>query len=340
LAGAAGHGGVPSPTEKDVYALEGVPQGSLRNCGASLPASANSCIVIRRGQEPTYFTDCGGPDKNVYAAWSPDGTRLAFARGHDDPYRLAVARWSPTCAAITVHELASAPGLCSAILHNSSWPAWGPDSKWLYYSTCPAAGSQVEIARVKVRGDGSAASTELLTQGHPQLQGRTLRAYPAPGRDSLAFAAGSPGAWQLFLLDLGSPSATLQEPIDPQFLKPDSFIFSLAPEIVIGRRRLGTRDAVMLPRTHGERSRRIQPLQKRNAADLDPAIVVARVRLETWNKKSPPSCRATAQTHVIGNTAYTTAHHLSAKVGWPKDGTHAELATSACSCQLLRDITQ
>lgn len=227
MAGAAGHGGTASPTERDVYALEGVPSGSLQKCGAALAASpGNTCIVIRKGQAPTYFTDCAGPEKNVYATWSPDGTRLAFARGHDDPYRLAVARWSPTCTAIAVHELATAPGLCAAILHNSSTPAWGPESKWLYYSTCPAAGSPIEIARVEVRGDGSATSNELLTQGHPQLQGRTIRAYPAPAKDSLAFAAGSPGGWQLYVLDLKSPSARLREPIDPPFLKPDSLIFT------------------------------------------------------------------------------------------------------------------
>jgi hypothetical protein len=227
MAGAAGHGGAASPTEKDVYALEGVPRDSLQKCGGALSASPNNtCIVIRKGQEPTYFTDCAGPEKNVYATWSPDGTRLAFARGHDDPYRLAVARWSAICTAIAVHELATAPGLCAAILHNSSTPAWGPESKWLYYATCPAAGSPIEIARVEVRGDGSAATSEILTSGHPQLQGRTLRAYPAPAKDVVAFAAGSPGGWQLYVLGLASPSGPLKEPIDPSFLMPDSFIFT------------------------------------------------------------------------------------------------------------------
>jgi hypothetical protein len=189
--GAIAHGVAVSPVNRGIYALDGV--GGI--------APRHTCVVIRKDQASEYFTDCGGPGKNVYARWSPDGTRLAFARGSGDPFQLSVALWNADPNQIRTKDLVNAADFAANISHNSSLITWSSDSRWIYFSAYGR--DSHNIVRVQILKDGSGGRREQLTKG--RLDGHPQKAYPAPSPSGryVAFTAGSDtGPWQLYLVDL------------------------------------------------------------------------------------------------------------------------------------------
>lgn len=158
-------------------------------------------LVLRRNQENAYTHQ--DVMANVYAAWSPDGSMVIYARGAGDPYQLAVAIWNSVPSRVVSRDLPTAGDMCANIAHNSSGITWDSKSTWVYYAACTPKRPSTEIARVQVNKNGSSAAHELLTDGVlPEFK---HKAYPAPSPSDrkFAFAAGlDDGSWQLFASDL------------------------------------------------------------------------------------------------------------------------------------------
>lgn len=206
MAGASFHGVDLSPRERGVYALEQY----LENCSVLR-------LVLRKNQQANYFTLHDTVTANVYAAWSPDGSKVVFARGAGDPYQVAIALWNDDPKRIAWRDLPNGKDLCSNIAHNSSGITWDFRSQWVYFSACPSKDSPTQVVRVEVHKDGSEGRRQVLA--YRQLSQYKYKAYPAPspsGRQ-VAFTAGSDtGSWTLYVLDI-SPSAV------PKKLLPDNW---------------------------------------------------------------------------------------------------------------------
>jgi Tol biopolymer transport system component len=109
-------------------------------------------------------------------AWSPDGTRFAFASDRSGPTEIWVASSDGTRALQVTH-----------LNHGSGSPSWSPDGQWLALDMSSAAGTRVGIVRV----DGGPVRA---------LPESTLAMVPSWSRDGkwIYFASSRTGNFEIF----------------------------------------------------------------------------------------------------------------------------------------------
>ncbi len=125
------------------------------------------------------------PDDDRDPAWSPDGTRLAFASHRDGNWELYV--------------LEVATGQITRLTHDMAFqgaPSWSPDGQWLAYESYQDDNLDIYI----VRADGAEGPYRLTTNPEPDFE-------PAwsPGGREIAFVSIRDGNRDIYVLSLDDP---------------------------------------------------------------------------------------------------------------------------------------
>ncbi len=119
-----------------------------------------------------------GPGDDLGAAFSPDGSRIAFASNRDGNFEIYVAD----------ADGGNVTRLTSTAAHETE-PAWGPDGAWLAYQSDASGAPQIW----SMRADGS--DQRALTEGPANMEPAV-----APDGSVIAFSTIRDGNYEVYLM--------------------------------------------------------------------------------------------------------------------------------------------
>jgi len=169
---------------------------SKMNAGATVSVSPDGKRVARMEEESEnndiwiYDTARGtrsrltfDPGMEAGAAWSPDGTTIAYIASPQGCSGLH-------CWKIVTRAANGTGGVDS--IGSGAWPAFSPDGRYVTWSQFQANGARWDLMAVDLTGDRAPV---LVLSGNPRIAGATI----APQGDYIAYMSIESGEWELYL---------------------------------------------------------------------------------------------------------------------------------------------